>query len=158
VRGEKAEKARAKVEQKSTNYIVSKTPRKYHKFIVPDFPLGRFISSGTCPIFTMTNHFAGCKRRIFDPGYLEALNSPKVDLVNEGITKITETGIISSKGIEDKFDIIVYATGYKVSDFLTPMEIIGSMGISLHQQWKENRGAQAYMGTYVHNFPNFGML
>jgi hypothetical protein len=38
------------------------------------------------------------------------------------------------------------------------MEIIGKNGITLAQQWKEHRGAQAYMGSYVHNFPNFGIL
>ena len=38
------------------------------------------------------------------------------------------------------------------------MEIYGREGKSLSEQWKESRAAQAYMGTYVHNFPNFAML
>lgn len=90
---------------------------------------------------------AGCKRRIFDPGYLENLHSPKVELVPEGIKKITETGIISSSGVQDDFDVIVLATGFKVQQFLTPMEIIGANGVSLQRQWDESRGAQAYLGT-----------
>jgi hypothetical protein len=45
-----------------------------------------------------------------------------------------------------------------VQKFLTPMEVIGKEGKSLNQQWKEHRGAQAYMGSYVHNFPNFAIL
>lgn len=89
----------------------------------------------------------GCKRRIFDPGYLEVLHSPKVELVPEGIERITETGIISSSGVHDDFDVIVLATGFKVQQFLTPMEIIGANGVSLQRQWDESRGAQAYVGT-----------
>jgi cation diffusion facilitator CzcD-associated flavoprotein CzcO len=100
----------------------------------------------------------GCKRRIFDPGYLDSLHASNMELVNEGLTKVTETGIVSQHGTVDEFDVIVYATGYKVSQFLTPMEVNGINGASLREQWKENRGAQAYMGTFVHNFPNFAML
>ncbi|RDK46562.1 FAD/NAD(P)-binding domain-containing protein [Aspergillus phoenicis ATCC 13157] len=72
--------------------------------------------------------------------------------------EFTEHGIIGSSGVEDEFDIIVLATGFQVSEFLTPMEIRGRRGISLRKQWKESRGAQAYYGTFVHNFPNFGII
>jgi hypothetical protein len=41
VRGPKAEKARARVEAEAKKYIYSHTPKKYHDFIVPDFPLGK---------------------------------------------------------------------------------------------------------------------
>jgi cation diffusion facilitator CzcD-associated flavoprotein CzcO len=72
--------------------------------------------------------------------------------VPEGIQKITETGIISSNGTRDDFDVIVLATGFKVQQFLTPMEIIGSNGVSLQRQWDESRGAQAYLGTVGETF------
>ena len=100
----------------------------------------------------------GCKRRIFDPGYLDSLQKPGVSLRNEGIKEFTENGIIGSSGVEDAFDIIVLATGFQVSQFLAPMEIKGKRGISLNQQWEESRGAQAYFGTYVHNFPNLAIM
>ena len=100
----------------------------------------------------------GCKRRIFDPNYLDALNEPNLEVVPEGIREITETGIVSSTGKKDDFDVIVLATGFQVQQFLTPMEVIGKEGKSLNQQWKEHRGAQAFMGSYVHNFPNFAIL
>jgi cation diffusion facilitator CzcD-associated flavoprotein CzcO len=100
----------------------------------------------------------GCKRRIFDPGYLGSLHKSTVVLRNEGIQEFTEKGIIGSSGKEDEFDIIVLATGFQVSQFLAPMEIRGKRGISLNQQWEESRGAQAYFGTYVHNFPNMAIM
>lgn len=100
----------------------------------------------------------GCKRRIFDPNYLDALKAPNVEVIPEVIREITETGIISQSGRQEDFDVIVLATGFQVQQFLTPMEIIGKEGKSLNQQWKEHRGAQAYMGSYVHNFPNLAIL
>ncbi|KAI9685438.1 MAG: hypothetical protein M1822_004569 [Bathelium mastoideum] len=137
--GPLAAKKRAIVEANATKYIHSIVPSKYHDFIVPDFPLG-------------------CKRRIFDPGYLESLTKPNVSLVPEEIKEITEDGIISETGTKDEFDVIVLATGFQVQNFLTPMDIVGEHGVSLRQRWKENRGAQAYLGTTVSGFPNFGIL
>ncbi|KAJ5110125.1 hypothetical protein N7532_002770 [Penicillium argentinense] len=131
--------ARLAAEDESREYILSRTPQQYKKAVVPDFPLG-------------------CKRRIFDPGYLDSLHQPNVNLRNEGIQEFTENGIIGSSGVEDEFDIIVLATGFQVSQFLAPMEIYGRHGISLNKQWNESRGAQAYYGTFVHSFPNLGII
>lgn len=127
------------MENRAKKYIYGQTPQKYHDIIVPDFPLG-------------------CKRRIFDPGYLASLHRPNVELLAEGIQQVTETGIISEKGKKEDFDAIVLATGFKVQSFLTPMNIEGKTGESIGSQWEKKEGAQAYMGTFVHNFPNFGIL
>lgn len=135
-RGKRARRAK---EDESKAYIRSHAPEKYWDAIIPTFPLG-------------------CKRRIFDPGYLDALQLRNVELLPEGIREITPTGIVSTSGITDEFDIIVLATGFQVSEFLVPMDIRGADGRSLHQQWRESRGAQAYLGTYVHNFPNLAIL
>jgi cation diffusion facilitator CzcD-associated flavoprotein CzcO len=132
-------KARTAKEEESRAYIMSKTPKKYWDAIIPKFPLG-------------------CKRRIFDPDYLSSLNRSNVELLPEGIEEFTEQGIISASGIRDDFDIIVLATGFQVSQFLVPMEIVGAHGITLQEQWNESRGAQAYLGTHVHNFPNLAIL
>ncbi|KAL2826262.1 hypothetical protein BDW59DRAFT_171915 [Aspergillus cavernicola] len=137
--GPAAEKLRAKAEEGARRYIHSMAPRKYHHFLVPDFPLG-------------------CKRRIFDPNYLESLHFKNVEVAPVGIDTIDEKGIISSDGNRTEFDAIVLATGYDVQQFLVPMEIYGKGGKSLSEQWKESRGAQAYMGTYIHNYPNLALL
>jgi cation diffusion facilitator CzcD-associated flavoprotein CzcO len=132
-------KIRQATEEESKNYIRSRAPEKYWDNIIPNFPLG-------------------CKRRIFDPDYLDSLNFPNVELIPEGIKEFTEAGIVSSSGIFNEFDIVVLATGFQVAQFLTPMHIVGSHGKSLQQQWNESRGAQAYLGTHVHNYPNFAIL
>lgn len=130
---------RLKEEEIGRQYIASKAPKKYHDILTPDFELG-------------------CKRKIADPGYLEALNRENIELIPEGLQRITENGIVSSSGRVDEYDIIVLATGFKVSQFLTPMDIMGADGNTLQQQWDECRGAQAYLGTFVHNFPNFAIV
>ena len=139
VPGEKAAIKRATAEEKAKQYIYDTAPEKYHKFLVPDFPLG-------------------CKRRIFDPGYLASLHSKNLRLAPEGIQSFDETGITSESGEREEFDVVVLATGFQVTRFLTPMVIYGKTGVTLEDQWKESRGAQAYLGTYVHNFPNFAVL
>ena len=71
---------------------------------------------------------------------------------------MTETVIISERGEHQPFEFIVLATAFQVQNFLAPIEIIGKTEETLHGQWASQRGAQAYMGTFVHSFPNFAML
>ena len=54
--------------------------------------------------------------------------------------------------------MVVLATGFQVSQFLTPMQITGKRRVSLNKKWEESRGAQAYYGTHVHNFPNMALM
>lgn len=75
-----------------------------------------------------------------------------------GIQEFYETGIVSEDGVKTEFDLIVLATGFQVAQFLSPMEISGVDEKCLNEQWDESRGAQAYMGSFVHNFPNFAIL
>ena len=181
--GAAAEKLRVKAENGARRYIRETAPKKYHKELIPDFPLGMFqlLSSCTpvhprsyhsCPLYTLSFSIiivycgiflilfscTGCKRRIFDPNYLESLHRSNVELASVGINHFDETGIVSLDGVRTEFDAVVLATGFDVQQFIVPMEIYGKDGRSLSQQWKESRGAQAYMGTYVHNFPNMGIL
>ncbi|KAH6972186.1 monooxygenase [Ilyonectria sp. MPI-CAGE-AT-0026] len=137
--GPESVKHRNAVEIQAKEYIYDHTPPKYHSFIAPDFPLG-------------------CKRRIWDPGYLDSLWEKNMHLVPEGIQEFDKTGIISTSGVKDEFDIIVTATGFEVTNFLVPMTIIGAGGRPLSEQWDDTRGPQAYYGCFVHDFPNFAML
>jgi len=81
-----------------------------------------------------------------------------VRLVGQGVESVRKTAITSTDGAKTDFDCIVLATGFEVQDFLALMEIIGKSGVRLSKQWERSGGAQAYMGTYVHNFPNFGVM
>ena len=97
------------------------------------------------------------KRILFDNGaWLAALKRPNVRLVTEPIREITERGVVTADGAEHAADVIVYATGFQASRFLTPMRITGRGGVDLHQRWDGN--ARAYLGITVPDFPNLFLL
>jgi 4-hydroxyacetophenone monooxygenase len=99
----------------------------------------------------------GSKRGIRDNGiWARTLKRPNVRLVTDRIGAITEQGIRMADGSEHEFDVIIYGTGFKASEFLTPMRVFGRGGIELHEQWKGE--ARAYLGVSVPDFPNLFCL
>ncbi len=97
------------------------------------------------------------KRIVLDNGsWPLTLMRDNVDVIVEGISHITETAVVTSNGVEHPVDVIIYATGFTPSKFLTPMTMTGRNGIDLHQQWDGD--ARAYLGMTFPNFPNFFCL
>ena len=100
------------------------------------------------------NYTMGAKRFVIDDGlWASTLKRPDVNLVTNPIAEITEDGLIAEDGIFHEADVIIYGTGFKASEFLTPMKIVGKGGVNLHDQW--DGIAQAYLGIVSPNFPNF---
>jgi cation diffusion facilitator CzcD-associated flavoprotein CzcO len=56
----------------------------------------------------------GCKRTIFDFGYLQSLHRPNLTLNWDGIDYFTPEGIVTKTGEEFKFDTIIFATGFEI--------------------------------------------
>ncbi|RHW23463.1 NAD(P)/FAD-dependent oxidoreductase [Nocardioides immobilis] len=98
----------------------------------------------------------GCKRILFSSDYIPALAQPNVDLVTEGISEITPTGVVTADGQEHEADVIIWGTGFKATEFLAPMSIKGDGGRDLHDEWSE--GAHAYYGMTVPSFPNLFIM
>ena len=94
------------------------------------------------------------KRILLDNGWFEALLKPTVDLVTDPIDTITETGVRTQDGVERAFDIIVFATGFKVGEVAGDMEVIGRDGTDLRDLWN-HADARAYLGITASGFPNF---
>lgn len=130
--------ARANATEVARDYMKANSPKKYHDILIPKFPLG-------------------CKRRIFDPGYLACLYRDNVELTTEPILEILPDGIRTSKR-DIKVESIVLSTGFKIQEFLSPINVKGRGGITLNEHWKNTRGAQAYKATFVSGFPNFGII
>ncbi|NRQ39676.1 NAD(P)/FAD-dependent oxidoreductase [Nonomuraea sp. NN258] len=97
----------------------------------------------------------GCKRVVIDSSFYPALTRPNVDVVTDKIARITAAGVETTEGLRAA-DTIVYATGFKTTEFLTPIEVTGLGGRSLQEQWRD--GAEAYLGISVVNFPNLFLL
>jgi 4-hydroxyacetophenone monooxygenase len=88
--------------------------------------------------------------------FFEAMKRDNVELVTDSISRLTENGIVDESGTEREFDIIVYATGYKVQEYITPMKIHGCGGVEINEYWKDRPGG--YLGVVVPHFPNFYMM
>jgi len=100
---------------------------------------------------------AMAKRPIMDNGWFDALLRPNVELVTDGVKKITEKGIVSNDGREREFDLIVIGVGFATSKFLYPMKITGRDGVVLEDIWSKD-GARAYLGVTIPKFPNLFCL
>jgi cation diffusion facilitator CzcD-associated flavoprotein CzcO len=98
----------------------------------------------------------GAKRVLFNDDYYPALTRPNVALVTDAIERIEPDGVRTRAGTSHPADVLIYATGFKSTDFLAPMRITGRNGLDLRQEW--SRGARAYLGVTVTGFPNFFML
>jgi cation diffusion facilitator CzcD-associated flavoprotein CzcO/acetyl esterase/lipase len=98
----------------------------------------------------------GCKRILLSSDYLATFGRPNVELVTEGIARVTPDGIETVDGRLHAADVIVYGTGFAATRFLAPMRITGRGGLALHTAWRD--GASAYLGMTVPGFPNFFML
>jgi cation diffusion facilitator CzcD-associated flavoprotein CzcO/acetyl esterase/lipase len=98
----------------------------------------------------------GCKRILLSNDYLATMAQPNVNLVTQGIRRITADGVETVDGQHHPADAIVYGTGFAATEFLAPMTVTGRNGQDLNEAWQ--KGAQAYLGMTVPGFPNFFML
>ena len=105
--------------------------------LTPDFPIG-------------------CKRILLSNEYLETMARPNVDLVTDSIACIHKDAVETQSGQRYPVDAIIYGTGFAATEFLAPMTITGRSGNSLNSLWQ--KGAEAYLGITVPDFPNFFML
>ncbi|TGD90043.1 NAD(P)/FAD-dependent oxidoreductase [Mycolicibacterium sp. CH28] len=97
------------------------------------------------------------KRPLLDNGWFKTIQRPDVDLVTQGISHITEHGVVTTTGEQIEADILVWATGFKALQFLWPMDIYGASGEKLADQWGY-QDARAYLGMTVPDFPNMFIL
>lgn len=99
----------------------------------------------------------GCKRILKSNDWYPTLDRDNVDLITEGIEKVTDEGIVTRDGQVHPVDVIVVATGFHVTDSPVFETIHGVGGRSLAQEWAEI-GMQGYKGSFVHGFPNMMLL
>jgi cation diffusion facilitator CzcD-associated flavoprotein CzcO len=52
--------------------------------------------------------------------------------------------------------VVIFATGFKSTEFLAPMQVTGRDGRLLGDEWRA--GAHAYLGVTVTGFPNLFMV
>ena len=107
---------------------------------------------------TPTYSFGGKRplRDIREDSFYTALTRDNVELVPRAVTELTEKGIVDADGLERAVDVIVTATGYRVSDFLLTLDVRGTGGIDIQRVWDGE--PRAFLGIMVPRFPNFFMM
>jgi len=102
------------------------------------------------------DYLIGCKRILISNDYYPALGRANVELVTEGIAEVREHSIVTADGKERAVDALIYGTGFRATDLLTPVRILGRDGIDLNDAWRD--GFEAYFGITISGYPNLFML
>ena len=97
------------------------------------------------------------RRLVVDNGWYDALLRPNVELVTAGIDHLTSDGIVTTDGVIHEIDLVVLGAGFKVSEYLWPVDYVGRDGAKLGDLWAAD-GARAYQTMCLPGFPNFFML
>jgi cation diffusion facilitator CzcD-associated flavoprotein CzcO len=98
----------------------------------------------------------GCKRIMITDDWYPTLTRSNVELVTEPIAEVAADGVRTRDGTTRPADVLVLATGFKSHEFVAPMEIAGTGGRTLAQEWAGV--PRAYLGITVPGFPNLFLL
>jgi 4-hydroxyacetophenone monooxygenase len=98
------------------------------------------------------------RRPVVDNGWYRALTRDNVELVTDGVKRLTPDGIETVDGKVRAVDVIITATGFEVQKYLWPARYYGRGGVELHEMWDAGDGPRAYAGVMAPGFPNFYMI
>ena len=104
------------------------------------------------PDYTM-----GCKRVLISNDYYPALTRPNVEVVTEGVREVREHSVVDASGVEHEVDVLIYGTGFHVTDAFDDLEIVGRDGRHLGKEWA-SEGMRTHLGITVSGFPNLFFL
>ncbi|MDT2008511.1 alcohol dehydrogenase catalytic domain-containing protein [Rhodococcus opacus] len=94
---------------------------------------------------------------VVDAGWFDALRRPNVRLHREAISELTADGIKLESGDVADIDVLILATGFRVNEYLSPIDIRGRGGRELHDVWGPG-DARAYLGATMPGFPNLFII
>ena len=102
------------------------------------------------------NYTAGCKRLLISNDWYPALQHDNVVVVDHGVASFGENFLVDAAGAEHAVDVVIYATGFHVTQPVGDLEVTNQHGVTLRETWRD--GIAAYKGTYVAGFPNLSIL
>ncbi|KAL2674287.1 hypothetical protein Neosp_012738 [[Neocosmospora] mangrovei] len=129
-----------------SNQIASEYVRQKIRAIVKD----QETAEKLCP-----KHQFGSKRPPCGHFYYEAYNRPNVRLVDvsNDTIEMYEKGIRLGSGLEQEFDMIIFALGYDAATgALSEMDVRGRQAKSLKDLW--DKRLETYAGVLISGFPN----
>jgi len=132
----RALRTRLRWQRNAENYIKSLAPAEYHDLLIPKYEMG-------------------CKRPVFNTGYLQCLHNPKVKLLPHEASITTDSVIC--QGETFPVDVIILATGY-ITNKAIGFPIRGRNGELMDDHWNSMGGPSAYGTIAVHGFPNLFLV
>jgi cation diffusion facilitator CzcD-associated flavoprotein CzcO len=99
---------------------------------------------------------AGCKRILPSNKWYPALGASNVELVTSGVKEIRRNSVVDEGGVEREVDVIVFGTGFKVTDMPVGHQVRGRHGLTLVEHW--DGSPRAHLGLTVSGFPNFFLM
>ncbi|MGH7896341.1 MAG: flavin-containing monooxygenase, partial [Candidatus Binatia bacterium] len=127
--------------------FAEKLAKRYVRSIVEDPALRAKLT----PSYTM-----GCKRILISNDYYQAVARENVEVVTDGIERVTRDGVVTKDGVERKVDAIICGTGFTATEYLAPLDIIGRNGRSLNDTIREK--PETYLGITVNGYPNLFLM
>ncbi|MBA0126795.1 NAD(P)/FAD-dependent oxidoreductase [Haloechinothrix sp. YIM 98757] len=97
------------------------------------------------------------KRMLLDNGWYRCLTRDDVQLTTDSISRVDPGSIVTSSGDVHEADVLVFATGFDITRFVSTMEVRGRHGSSLRETWDDD-DCRAFLGMAVPGFPNFFCL
>lgn len=126
--------------------LLQRVHRRQLKRSVPD-PVLRAALTPDYPI--------GCKRIPIANDFYPTMNRADVELVTDRIVGVAADGISTSTATHPA-DVIIFATGFETTQFLSSVTIRGRDGATLAEHWADRAGA--YLGLSVPEFPNMFLM
>ena len=128
-------------------HVVERLARRNLRRAVPDPELRRRLTP---------DYRLGCKRVLISNDYYATLARPNVELVTDAIAAVEPAGIRTADGQLREVDTIIFGTGFRVTDYMAAIEVIGRGGQELNDAWRAE--VRSYLGINVSGFPNLFLL
>src|SRR5262249_46730554 len=107
--------------------LIERMARHHMERSIPDPELRRKVTPSYMP---------GCKRLLISNDYLPSLTRSNVEVITEELTEIREHGVVTADGRERPVDVLIYGTGFHVTEPLSPLRIIGRDGVDINAAWQ----------------------
>ena len=98
----------------------------------------------------------GCKRILIANDWYPTLLRPDVDVVTSAVERIEPHAVVTADGSSHPVDTLIFGTGFRTTEFLSPLKVTGRGGLDLNEVWAD--GARAFLGLGVPGFPNLFLL
>ncbi|PYT89490.1 MAG: 4-hydroxyacetophenone monooxygenase [Acidobacteria bacterium] len=143
------------LEWRVLNFLGDRVVREYFERIARRH-LERSVSDPKLRAALTPRYQIGCKRILLSDDFYPVFKRRNVELVTDRIAEVRERSVVTQDGIERPVDVLIYGTGFHVTDQFIGMKLFGRGGIEIHDAWRKRMSA--YLGVTVSGFPNFFML